>query len=82
MCNNFRILEDSIGWELIVAFKSWCDYIYMHRFGSVNILYMLKKCFRKSVNEKHQSFSTRWNVTTTQIILKDKDDIDALYPTK
>ena len=22
-----------------------------------------------------------WNVTTVQIILKDKDDIDALYPT-
>ena len=39
---------------------------------------------RYSVNEKHLSgntFSTCWNVTTTQIILKDKDDIDALCPT-
>ena len=57
----------------------------MHRFGNVNVLYVLKKCFRNSVNEKHQSgntFSTRWNVKTAQIIVKDKDDIDALYPTK
>ena len=46
---------------------------------------ILYECFRNSVNEKHQSvntFSTRWNVTTAQIILKDKDDMDALYPTK
>ena len=57
----------------------------MHRFGSVNVLYVLKKCFQNSVDEEHQSgntFSTRWNVITAQIILKDKDDIDALYPSK
>ena len=36
------IIEDSICRELIVAFKSWCDYICMHRFGSVNVLYVLK----------------------------------------
>ena len=46
--------------------------------------HMLKKCFQNSVNEKHtpgNTFSTRQNVTTAQIILKDKDDIDALCPT-
>ena len=44
---------------------------------------MLKKCFQNSVNENHLSgntFSTRWNVTTAQVILKDKDDNDALCP--
>ena len=28
-----------------------------------------------------QTFSTRWYVTTAQIILKDKDDIDVPCPT-
>ena len=44
---------------------------------------MLKMCFRNSVKEKHPSvntFSKCWNVTTAQIILKDKDDSDALCP--
>ena len=51
------------------------------RFKCFNVL---KKCFRNSVNEKHLSgntFSTCWNVTTAQIVLKDKDDIDVLWTT-
>ena len=44
---------------------------------------MLKKCFQNSVNKKTylEHFLTCWNVTAAQIILKDKDDIDALCPT-
>ena len=44
---------------------------------------MLEKYFQNSVNEKYlfgNTFSTRWNSTTAQIILKDKGDIGALCP--
>ena len=45
---------------------------------------MLQKCFQNSVKEKHLSentFSTCWNVTTEQIMLKGKGYNDALCPT-
>ena len=46
---------------------------------------MLNMCLQNSVNEKHLSgntFSTCWNITTKQILLKNWDGNDALCPTK
>ena len=43
----------------------------------------VEKCLQKSVNKNTclKTFETCWNVTTKQIILKDKGDIDALCAT-
>ena len=84
ICNYFSNQKENVSRELVADIKKVGAIIFKASFRQSKRFNMLKKCFQNSVNEKHLSgntFSTCWNVTTAQIILKDKDDIDALCPT-
>ena len=80
--DHFSVQKDGIYRGLVVDIKKdWCDYNLRHLFDSLNVSTCWKRVSNIVLMKNTYTFSTCWNVTAAQIILKDKDDIIALCPT-